>query len=40
MGHETEKITKGGIKGRLQRVEKGRLAIETLNDEKVKTVHS
>lgn len=41
MGHETEKKKiKGGIKGRLQRVEKGRLAIEAPNDEKVKIVHS
>lgn len=40
MGHETEKIIKGGIKGRLQRVETGRLAIEALNDEKVKIVYS
>lgn len=35
-----KKKIKGGIKGRLQRVEKGRLAIEAPNDEKVKIVYS
>lgn len=40
MRQKKKKKIKGGIKGRLQRVEKGRLAIEASNDEKVKIVYS
>lgn len=35
-----QKKIKGGIKESLPRVEKGRLVIETLNDEKLKIVYS